>query len=479
LSFSILSLVKVGFFLNSVEIADSKSLCMSSLNLPVSFQTQMQAILGNDEYPDFLDALSSPAPLSVRLNPKKSKKYWENYDGVKWHHEGVYLKERPSFTLDPSFQAGAYYVQEASSMLIGAAIAQAMDLTKPIMALDLAAAPGGKSTLLASLISAESMLIANEVIKSRYQILRQNLIKWGYPNVVCTNQDSREFAPLNGQMDLVLLDAPCSGEGLFRKDPEAIGEWSPEHVQHCAARQRRIMADAAALLAPGGILLYSTCTYNDAENSDNVLWAQNNLGLNLKPLTFPKEWGLTERKAGFQAFPHRLQGEGFFFALLQKETLDAPEKTKNPTGFWKPLPAKQAPDLKTWLQNSSNFSYLGSPHGELAALPVHAQERLQPMLHTLKRWDPVLEIGSFKGKDLVPAHALALSTALNDQVPHLDVDLEQALHFLRKEQFVPAPGGPKGWAVVQYEGSKLGWVKVLPDRINNYYPKDWRILMSS
>jgi 16S rRNA C967 or C1407 C5-methylase (RsmB/RsmF family)/NOL1/NOP2/fmu family ribosome biogenesis protein len=452
---------------------------MSSQNLPASFQTQMQAVLGPKEYQDFLNALSSPAPISIRVNPKKSKKSWENYDGVKWHKNGVYLHERPSFTLDPSFQAGAYYVQEASSMLIGAAIAQAIDLTKPIMALDLAAAPGGKSTLLASLISAESILIANEVIKSRYQILRQNLIKWGYPNVVCTNQDSREFAPLNGAMDLVLLDAPCSGEGLFRKDPEAIGEWSPEHVQHCAARQRRIMADAAALLAPGGILLYSTCTYNDAENSDNVLWAQNNLGLKQVQLSFPSDWGLTARKAGFQAFPHRVNGEGFFFALLQKETADAPEKTKNPTGFWKLLPAKQAPDLKNWLQNSSDFSFFGSPHGELAAIPAFAQDKLQPLLPTLKRWDPVFEIGSFKGKDLVPAHALALSTALNEQVPHLAVELGQALQFLRKEQFPPAADSPKGWAVVQHEGYKLGWAKILPDRINNYYPKDWRILMSS
>ncbi len=452
---------------------------MLSSILPASFQTQMQAILGAGEYQDFLEALSSPIPISIRVNPKKSKSSRENYDGVKWHKDGVYLRERPSFTLDPSFQAGAYYVQEASSMLIGAAIAQAIDLTKPIMALDLAAAPGGKSTLLASLISEKSILIANEVIKSRYQILRQNLIKWGYPNVVCTNQDSREFAPLNGQMDLVLLDAPCSGEGLFRKDPEAIGEWSPEHVQHCAARQRRIMADAAALLVPGGILLYSTCTYNDVENSDNVLWAQDNLGLKQIQLSFPSDWGLTVRKAGFQVFPHLVNGEGFFFALLQKETADAPEKTKNPIGFWRPLPAKQAPDLNNWLQNSSDFSLFGSPHGELAAIPAFAHDKLQPLLPTLKRWDPVLEIGSFKGKDLVPAHALALSTALSEQVTHLAVDLRQALQYLRKEQFSPPAESPKGWAVVQHEGYKLGWAKILPDRINNYYPKDWRILMSS
>ena len=189
---------------------------MASPVLPSAFSDQMLQQLGDSDYEAFLNALSSPTPVSIRRNPLKLKNWSENSDGVKWNKEGIYLAERPVFTLDPRLHGGAYYVQEASSMLLSAVLPQVIDLDQPLKVLDLAAAPGGKSTLLAAAISPDSLLISNEVIKSRYQILRENLCKWGYPNVLCSNQDSREFAPLQGQFDLVLLDAPCSGEGLFR-----------------------------------------------------------------------------------------------------------------------------------------------------------------------------------------------------------------------------------------------------------------------
>ncbi len=298
--------------------------------LPPDFSSQMQALLG-PEFPAFLEALDQPAPLSIRLNPAKPSGWTtKDLEPVPWHPQGRYLPERPQFTLDPAFQAGAYYVQEASSMLIGEALRQILDLSLPLRALDLCAAPGGKTTLLASLLTEDSLLVANEVIQSRTLPLRHNIAKWGLPNVWACNHDSREFAPLEGYFDLVLVDAPCSGEGLFRKDPDAAAEWSLNNVELCCGRQKRILADAAPLLRPGGILLYSTCTFNHREDGENARWLAEQYGFSLLPLSLPPEWGIVDTGAGYQCYPHRVKEKAFSWPVSKSPTTEKRPNGQNP-----------------------------------------------------------------------------------------------------------------------------------------------------
>ncbi len=437
----------------------------------------MQALLG-PEWPAFAEAMALPAPVSIRANRAK----WvgtESHDGrVPWCDEGYYLNERPVFTIDPLLHAGAYYVQEASSMGIAAALRQVLHLDKPLLALDLAAAPGGKSTLLASLLPPGSLLIANEVIRSRYQALKQNLQRWGLPHVTLSNHDPEDFAPLAGHFDLVLVDAPCSGEGLFRKDPVAEKEWSTQQVQFCAARQRRILGDAVRLLAPGGILLYSTCTYNEDENTTNARWLQDIARLEYLPLALPAEWGVVDRAPGYQFYPHRLRGEGFFMACFRQPGIGAAAAGKSyaySTGL-KPASAKTAALIAPWLRDPGALRILEDARGVLSALPSAVERLFFDAAACLRRFEPVLEIGELKQGELIPAHALALSTVLAPDLPSIALDLEQSIRFLRKED--PQLGGniPKGWLLARYENHALGWMKGLGNRVNNYFPKEWRIL---
>ena len=215
----------------------------------------MQELLDPAAYPAFLAALQEPAPVSIRLNPAKpspSGLPLSTLAPVPWHPRGCYLPERPVFTLDPAFHAGAYYVQEASSMFLYAALRQTADFSRPLRALDLCAAPGGKSTLLADMLNPAGLLVANEVIRPRTAILRENLEKWGVPNLAVSGAEVEEYAALEDFFDVVVTDAPCSGEGLFRKDPDAVKEWSPASVELCWGRQRRILAAAVSDMSVHG-----------------------------------------------------------------------------------------------------------------------------------------------------------------------------------------------------------------------------------
>ena len=285
----------------------------------------MKNLLGAD-YQAFTEALQKETPTSFRLNPRKKVQnenkvlpiFGEDLGGVLWHNEGFYLKSRPIFTLDPLFHAGSYYVQEASSMFIAEALKQTVDFAKPLKIMDLCAAPGGKSTLLASLLNDESLLVANEVIRNRVGVLKENLEKWGFPNYIVANQDAEEMIELEGFFDVVLVDAPCSGEGLFRKDPNAMNEWSENAVNLCSARQKRILQAAAMLVKNGGILLYSTCTYNEKENQQNVNWLTQHFDYQVVSLNIPEYWNIEKRENGYQFFPHKVKGEGFFLSVLRK-----------------------------------------------------------------------------------------------------------------------------------------------------------------
>lgn len=445
------------------------------IELPVAFRTQMQAVLP-DEYAAFVASLETASPVSIHRNPKKSVAGIPTGEPVPWYPAGNYLAERPSFTLDPLFHAGAYYVQEASSMLVAAAFRQCFPQARPLRVLDLCAAPGGKSTLLTSLLPSGSWLLANEVIRSRYQILKYNLNKWGYANTFTANHDVEDFRGLTGFFDLVLVDAPCSGEGLFRKDPAARQEWSADSVKLCAARQGRILKSAAELVAPGGVLLYSTCTYNREENDRNAAWLAKESGLVYENLNFPVEWGLEQRSYGYQAYPHRLRGEGFYLAAFRQNTAASGKWKSPPFQKLQAVDPKQLSLSKPYVDSTAEYSYFTSSAGHWRILRSDLGEDARILAHQLTRLEVGTVIGEPKGKQLIPSAEWALQLACNKSFPHLEVDRDTALAFLRKAT-PPLPGLPRGWAVIRHQGLNLGWVKGLGNRYNNYYPKQWRIRM--
>jgi NOL1/NOP2/sun family putative RNA methylase len=447
------------------------------MNFPEAFQNNLSQILG-DEYPAFLAALELPAPTSVRLNPKKATKLTslEIADNVPWSKTGRYLTQRPVFTLDPAFHAGAYYVQEASSMFVEHVFEQVVDRTKPLKVLDLCAAPGGKTTHLASLLGENDLLVANEVIKSRLAILKENLQKWGFSNIIVSNQDPETFADLEGFFDIVLVDAPCSGEGLFRKDPAAVSEWSESHVQMCSARQRRILSAAAMLVAPGGFLIYSTCTYNASENHENVKWLNRTLDFETAEVTVPAEWGISIKENCFQFFPHKTKGEGFFIAALRNLSRDARFVKGKPD--LNRLRREQRAVLKDWIKPDvfEELEFFYKNDGNIVAIRASLLSEYGSVLRALSKRSSGIEIGIFKGKDFVPSHAFALSDLIANDLDRLELSENQALRFLKKENF-EFEAGKDGWLLVTYGGLGLGWIKKIGDRINNYLPTEWRIRM--
>jgi 16S rRNA C967 or C1407 C5-methylase (RsmB/RsmF family)/NOL1/NOP2/fmu family ribosome biogenesis protein len=455
----------------------------SFLMLPPPFIAQMQRLLGDEACTAFRAALAQPVPVSIRLNPHKVSEMAglheiEPLAPVPWHPQGYYLEKRPVFTLDPALHAGAYYVQEASSMFLQEALRQVADFTKPLKILDLCAAPGGKSTLLASMLAGKGLLVANETIRSRTNALRENLEKWGHANIAVTSAEAEAFSALDNYFDVVVVDAPCSGEGLFRKDPNAVSEWSLEAVSLCSARQKRILESAVECLAPGGILVFSTCTYNSAENGDNVQWLSSDFGLELLPLDIPGEWGIEPCGGGYQFFPHRLRGEGFFIAVFRKMA-SASSRKQNAGAFrsLSPLSKAQAPEASRWLHPEADVKFFQTTTGNVLALPTALENNFLLLDKHLKiKWFGVL-IGEFKGKDFVPDHALALSLLASAQLPGIELSLEQALRFLKKETFELPAGSPTGWLLCRYGGLNLGWIKALPNRMNNYLPPERRIRM--
>ena len=465
-----------------------KGLCPNSLhsllnlyfikmNLPELFVERMKQELGA-EFPAFLAALGQPPPVSIRLNPGKVSNVYPNAELVPWHLHGRYLPERPVFTLDPAFHAGAYYVQEASSMFLREALLQTVDVHQKLRVLDLCASPGGKSTLLVSALNAESLLLANEAIQSRIPALRMNLEKWGNPNIAVSNHDPADFQKLGGFFDVVLVDAPCSGEGLFRKDQAAAGEWSEQNLALCAGRQRRILTEAKELLRPGGVLIFSTCTFNPAENEENVAWLIESGDFDFLPLKLVPEWGIIERSMGYQFFPHRVKGEGFFITCLKRKTGDESSlRSKNSgLGDWQRLGAKDIAAFAGWFEAPGTLSFFQNPNGGIVALPQNLVDDYANVGSVLRKRSFGTVIGTMKKMVFVPAHALALSSLIKKDLPAVELEKMPALHFLKKENLAP-DGLPKGWTLARFKGLNLGWMKVLDNRINNYLPNDWRIRM--
>lgn len=458
------------------------------MNLPQAFQERTRQLLGADIYPLFEEALANEVPVSIRPNRSKCDLPVEG-EPIPWASSGVYLKNRPTFTFDPLFHAGCYYVQEASSMFVERVLRQYVE--EPVVMLDLCAAPGGKSTLSRSALSEGSLLVANEVMRNRSQILAENLIKWGSPEVIVTNSDPAEFTDLTHLFDVILADVPCSGEGMFRKDPVAVDEWSVENVDICWRRQRRILSDIWPSLKPGGILIYSTCTFNREEDEDNVAWIARELGAEVLEISADDDWGITGNLIGqdfpvYRFLPHKAKGEGFFLAALRKHEGDCEEtpsrfsktsarsdKKKKAKDNKQPLTVPK--EAKTWIENAGDYS-ITLKDATVQAFPKAHEETLALLQQSARVIHSGITLGEMKGKDLIPHHSLAMSTALAKEVfPKAEVTYEQAIAYLRKESLVLDADVPRGYVLLTYQQVPLGFVKNIGNRANNLYPQEWRI----
>ncbi|MEP7375085.1 MAG: Fmu (Sun) domain protein [Chitinophagaceae bacterium] len=414
---------------------------------------------------------------SIRINPfKLSEVKAAPFGGglkgaVPWAEYGFYLETRPSFTFDPLFHAGCYYVQEASSMFLEQALKQTLDLSQPLKVLDLCAAPGGKSTHIQSLISKDSLLVSNEVIRSRANILKDNIIKWGCANVMVTNNDPKDFAGLENYFDVIVIDAPCSGSGLFRRDAEAIEEWSLNNVALCSQRQQRILADVWPALKKEGVLIYSTCSYSTEEDEGIVNWLTKELPTANCQLSTDANWGIIESGGGYRFWPDRVKGEGFFLACFRKMEGEESSslKTKNRA---QPATKKEIDIIEKWVKTEGLhfIKYKDTVYG----WPGQLSNNFNLLLSSLRVIYSGTIIGEFFRDKMVPDHALAMSSLINE-VEATELNYDQAIGYLKRMDLHIEPR-KKGWQLVTYEGNSLGWINALPNRINNYYPKELRIL---
>lgn len=427
----------------------------------------------------FFDSLKVTPPVSIRINPKKKSDH-SSLHKVPWSQFGKYLNERPVFTLDPLIHAGAYYVQEPSSMFLEQAIINTIDLSKNVIALDLCAAPGGKSTHILSLLSAESLLISNEVIRSRVSILSENIQKWGYPNAVIASNDPKDFSSIESHFDLIVVDAPCSGEGLFRKNPGAIQHWSMDSVQMCALRQQRILKDIWPALKPGGILIYSTCTFNTLEDEANMEWLANEQELEFEKIPINQDWGVQEIEfnnvVGYKFFPHKVKGEGFFISVVRKNGSHISDQ-KNKTKFKFDKPAKAEEEiLNKWIQAPVETSLIKNRE-IISFVPSRLIEEMRFLMNRLNVVLAGTLLASSKHGKMVPEHAGALSIYLNHKnFQKIELSEEDAKQYLRKSNLV-IDHNSRGFAMISYKGLSLGWVNLLGNRFNNLYPANWRIRM--
>lgn len=412
------------------------------MELPKEFVEYTSELLGKERWKNYLASFEGSVPVSVRLNPFKvaQEELFPEIEKipVPWCRNAFYLAERPNFTLDPLLHAGVYYVQEAGSMFLDEVLKQlAEGGSLPTgegggrgHVLDLCAAPGGKSTLLRAFLPDECVLYSNEPDRRRANILMENIQKQGHPNVIVTNNYAIDYQRAGLDFDLIVCDVPCSGEGMFRKDYGAIGEWSLQNVMKCAALQRSIIEDIWPCLNEGGVLVYSTCTFNLHEDEENVKWICENLGAEIVPIEINKDWNITgsllEGFAGpvYRFIPGTTKGEGLFMAVLRKTSEKQNLKSKG----------------------------------------------------TLKIMSDGHPVGTQKGKNVIPAHAEALLTNLpKDKYPFAELSKDDVLKYLHHEAIVLNSDVPKGFVVVTYQGHPLGFVKNIGNRANNLYPQEWKI----
>lgn len=450
------------------------------LELPSSFLSSISNCCGFDKEA-FINAHQIDSPTSIRINPFKPAIL--NFDldkKVPWNDNGFYLNERPNFTHDLLFQAGCYYVQEAGSMFIQHALLSCVDFSKQLIALDICAAPGGKSTLLNSLLNTESVLVSNEVSKPRAEVLSQNITKWGTSNVIVTNNDPTAFSTIETIFDVILVDAPCSGSGLFRKQNDAVDEWSEDNVNLCAQRQKRILADIVGSLANNGVLLYSTCSYSEKENEEITDWLVEEFNLESIQIPFQKEWGIIETMGkntnayGYRFYPDKTKSEGFYCSVFAKknneESYRSTKKNKHET--FSDIKPKEKEFFTNWIKNVNEHVIIKFKDDYLLtnALTVDFINKYTHLY--LKKVGTT--IGSLIKNDVIPHHDLAMSIHKNEFIKTYESDYDESIRFMKKDNFKIECDN--GWILITYQYFGLGWIKQLGNRFNNYLPNEFRIL---
>jgi 16S rRNA C967 or C1407 C5-methylase (RsmB/RsmF family)/NOL1/NOP2/fmu family ribosome biogenesis protein len=427
---------------------------------------------------NLLEALEAPSPVSIRINRSKWDKKPLNSQPVSWCSSGFYLNRRPSYTLDPLFHSGCYYPQEASGMFIEQVFRQFVTGDKYLRVLDLCGAPGGKSTHLSSLIGSRGLLIANEVIKTRASVLAENITKWGISNTLVTQNDPTVFSDLPGFFDIILIDAPCSGEGMFR-DSIAVTEWSLKNAYHCSERQKRILSHVWPTLKENGILIYSTCTFNPAENEENIKWLITKYQAETVNVPISDFNGITEIEYhdvnGYGFYPGRIKGEGLFISVLRKTGASGKTLGRIRKNLSTELKRADLEIVKEWTGfPEENIIRTGDQIFSIPGL----KEDYQILSQRMKIISTGTKICIAKRNGYVPDHELALSEGIRkDAFPVAKLDYNEALNYLRRDKFMPA-GIPKGWIIAAFGGINLGFCNNIGDRVNNYYPVNWRIRMS-
>lgn len=420
--------------------------------LPLAFTDYTRSLFGDNLYHTFLKGLGETAPVSIRLNPFKLAEGTHkvnpelNPHPIPWCKEGYWLDTRPNFTFDPLLHAGAYYVQEASSMFLSHVLQHLVK--QPVMALDLCAAPGGKTTCARASLPIGSFLFSNEPIGKRAQILAENVQKFGHEGVAVTNNYPRDYKKTKLGFDVIIADVPCSGEGMFRKDPQSIEEWSLQNVENCWQLQRSIIADIWDNLKPGGILIYSTCTFNAHEDEENIAWILNEYDAELLSVPTEEAWNITGSlidnplKDGrefpvYRFIPGKTRGEGIFMAIIRKR--------------------------------GENKTFINKTTIDVDKAITEARKRLRILSHGVKD-------GMQKGKNIIPDHTLALSFSTDKSAyPNVEVDYQTAIAYLRHEAIVLSSDAPRGIVLLTYKGYPIGFAKNLGNRANNLYPQEWRI----
>ncbi len=440
-------------------------------NFPEEFVRRIQSQFG-EESSALLNALNEQPAVSVRK--RETEKIWEDEEIIPYCPGAVYLGHRPVFTTDPRFHLGEYYPQESSSMVVGSIFHQ-LNLEYAFKKiLDTCAAPGGKSLLVLSAMDDDAVLVSNEIVGKRNFILQENLCKWADPRSIVIQNQVREI-PYSESFDCIVLDAPCSGEGMFRKDVGARKEWSLEGVKNCSIIQNELIAEAHRLLRPGGILIYSTCTFNREENEmqceamvDSGHWQ------NYDDIKMPKQARRVEER-GFVAWrflPHEGRGEGFFCSVWQKKAKESRDKKRFKGAErkmdWMLLPKKEATEVEAflsieglpmWRNIHQEVSYFIGDYKDWQALNI--RQMGVPLGQWVKKFNP--HVGILR------------SDLANEKLPRIEVTDEQALSLLRGEDLRLDENTIQGWAIAQWKGRDLTWVKGVQNRLSNHYPKDWRI----
>lgn len=448
----------------------------------------------DERWPGLPEALDQEPSISLRINPAKRPHLTFDTDGeVPWCKEGLYLSERPRFTFDPQIHQGRYYVQDASSMAVGAAVTylagilqpgESSQCRSPLLYLDACAAPGGKTTGAISALPPSAIVFANEFDFRRADVLHENIAKWGSPRVVVTRGDTCRYGRLHECFDIIAVDAPCSGEGMMRKDHTAVEQWSQRLVTECAARQRQILDNIWPALRPGGFLIYSTCTFNDVENEQVAEGFAEDNEAEFVQLPLTGYQGVITSGAFYRFLPGRVRGEGLCVCALRKPGVYVPasfpdkvrKRDKRPNNK-----SHQSVPLPAWIQSllPREAELNVSADGVVSAMPVDMAKIVNVMVKPLDVVSAGVELGCIKGHDFIPSQALAMSwwmDAANAGIPVFEVDPDTALAYLRRQVVTLPEGIPRGFVLLTYGSYPLGWVKNLGQRSNNQYPAPWRII---